>query len=60
LPYFDTVKNEGELGNIQSVETFLERARNGTLPAVSWIVPSSEVSEHPPALVSRGQTFVTT
>ena len=60
LPYFDTVKNDGELGNIQSVQKFLEHARKGTLPAVSWIVPSFDVSEHPPALVSRGQTFVTT
>jgi phospholipase C len=60
LPYFDTVKNDGELGNIQSVDRFLELARKGTLPAVSWIVPSGEVSEHPPSLVSRGQTFVTT
>jgi phospholipase C len=60
LPYFDTVKSDGELGNIQSVQKFLELARNGTLPAVSWIVPSGDVSEHPPALVSRGQTFVTT
>jgi phospholipase C len=29
------------------------------LPAVSWITPAQAVSEHPPALVSRGQTFVT-
>jgi phospholipase C len=60
LPYFDTVKNDGELGNIQSVEVFMKRAKAGTLPAVSWVVPSGDVSEHPPDLVSRGQTFVTT
>jgi len=59
LPYFDTVKNDGELGNIQSVETFLKAATAGTLPAITWIAPSGDVSEHPPALVSRGQTFVT-
>jgi phospholipase C len=30
------------------------------LPAVSWIVPNRDVSEHPEtALVSRGQTYVT-
>ena len=28
-------------------------------PAVSWISPSGAVSEHPPALVSRGQAYVT-
>jgi phospholipase C len=60
LPYFDTVRNDGELGNIQSVEKFLEQAKKGSLPAVSWIVPSGDVSEHPPGLVSKGQTFVTT
>lgn len=59
LPYFDTVKNDGQLKNIQPIETFLAEAKSGTLPAVSWIVPSGEVSEHPPALVSTGQTFVT-
>lgn len=60
LPYFDTVKDDGELGNIQSVEVFLKRAKAGNLPAVSWVVPSGDVSEHPPDLVSRGQTFVST
>jgi len=60
LPYFDTVRADGELGNIQSVEKFLQKAKTGALPAVSWVVPSGGVSEHPPALVSKGQTFVTT
>src|SRR5207248_11755934 len=34
-------------------------ARRGRLPAVSWVEPSGRVSEHPPNLVSRGQTHVT-
>jgi phospholipase C len=59
LPYFDTVKNDGQLANIQPIGAFLQQAKSGTLPAVSWIVPSGEVSEHPPALISAGQTFVT-
>jgi phospholipase C len=59
LPYFDTVRNDGELRNIQSVGNFLAQARGGNLPAVSWIVPSGDVSEHPPSLVTKGQTFVT-
>ena len=33
--------------------------RQGTLPAVSWVVPSGAVSEHPPAAVSAGQSYVT-
>jgi len=59
LPFFDTVKNDGELENIQTLDNFLLEAEHGTLPQVSWIVPSAEVSEHAPALVSAGQTFVT-
>ena len=59
LPYFDTVRNDGELGNIQTLENFLLQAGHGTLPQVSWIVPSADVSEHAPALVSAGQTYVT-
>jgi phospholipase C len=59
LPYFDTVKDDGQLGNIQSVSHFYAQAKAGTLPAVSWVVPSSEVSEHPPGPVSFGQSYVT-
>jgi phospholipase C len=59
LPWFDTVKADGELGNIQDVSNFYAAAKNGTLPAVSWIVPNGTLSEHPPALVSTGQTYVT-
>ena len=59
LPYFDTVKQDGELGNIQSLDKFFTQAQSGTLPAVSWITPSGDVSEHPPAKVSAGQTYVT-
>ncbi len=59
LPFFDTVKADGQLGNVQSVDRFYAAAKSGTLPAVSWVVPSGEVSEHPPAPVSFGQTYVT-
>jgi phospholipase C len=59
LPYFDTVHDDGQLGNIQPVSHFLASARRGTLPAVSWVVPSQDVSEHPPARISAGVTYVT-
>jgi len=59
LPYFDTVKADGQLGNIQPVQTFVSSAQAGSLPAVSWVVPSGPVSEHPPGLVSAGQAYVT-
>ena len=59
LPWFDTVKADHQLGNIQSIDRFYAAAKTGTLPAVSWVVPSGEVSEHPPARVSAGQSYVT-
>jgi phospholipase C len=59
LPYFDTVKADHQLGNIQPVQRFFSAAAAGTLPAVTWVEPSGLVSEHPPARVSRGQSFVT-
>jgi phospholipase C len=59
LPYFDTVRQDGQLGNITPLQNFYRAARAGTLPAVSWITPAQAVSEHPPALVSRGQAYVT-
>jgi len=59
LPYFDTVRQDGQLGNVQTVEKFYSAAAAGTLPAVSWIVPSQPVSEHPPATPRAGQAYVT-
>jgi phospholipase C len=59
LPWFDTVRQDGQLANVAPFEDFLKAARSGTLPAVSWITPSQAVSDHPPALISAGQTYVT-
>ena len=59
LPNFTDVKQDGQTGNIQDVSNFLTAAKNGTLPEVSWVVPNGKVSEHPPALVSAGQAYVT-
>ncbi len=59
LPYFDTVREDGQESNIQSVDNFYTQAKAGTLPAVSWVVPSGPVSEHPPAATSAGQSYVT-
>jgi phospholipase C len=60
LPWFDTVRENWQLGNVTSLRNFFTSARRGTLPAVSWVVPSGKVSEHPPGLVSAGQAYVTT
>ena len=59
LPSFTDVSQDGQLANIQTLSNFFTAAKNGTLPAVSWIDPNGTVSEHPPALVSAGQTYVT-
>ena len=59
LPSFETVKNDGQSANVQSLQNFYTEAKSGGLPAVSWIDPSGEVSEHPTNRISAGQTYVT-
>ena len=59
LPYFDTVQHDHQVGNIQTVSKFYAAAKAGTLPAVSWIIPSGHNSEHPPSTTSVGQSYVT-
>ena len=59
LPYFDTVRQDGQLGNIQSTSKFYAQAQSGTLPAVSWVTPADPVSDHPPANIADGQAYVT-
>jgi phospholipase C len=59
LPWFDTVRRDRQLRNVAPFEQFLHAVRKGRLPAVSWIAPAQRVSEHPPALVSAGQAYVT-
>jgi phospholipase C len=59
LPWFTTVRKDGQLHDIRPLHDFYRAAKHGTLPAVSWIVPSQAVSDHPPALITAGQTYVT-
>jgi phospholipase C len=59
LPYFTDVQQDDQVGNIQSLTDFYKAARAGDLPAVSWITPNGTVSEHPPALISAGESYVT-
>ncbi|HEV2360416.1 MAG TPA: IPT/TIG domain-containing protein, partial [Acidimicrobiales bacterium] len=59
LPYFDDVTADNEVGNIQSTANFYSDAAAGTLPAVSWVIPSQATSEHPPSRISDGQAYVT-
>ena len=40
-------ERDGIEDNIQDVHRFIDAAKKGTLPQVSWIVPASTVSDHP-------------
>ena len=51
LPAFDTVKQDNQLANIQTIDKFFAAAKDGTLPTVAWITPENTVSEHPPASI---------
>ena len=59
LPSFTDVRQDGQLGNIQNTSRFLADAQAGTLPAVSWVVPDQPHSDHPPANIANGQSYVT-
>jgi phospholipase C len=59
LPYFDDVHQDAQLNNIQPLDNFYNAVAAGTLPQVSWIVPSGATSEHPPGRISAGQSYVT-
>ncbi len=63
LADFTDVKNDGQTSNIQSLNSFdatVQNQNSCTLPSVAWIAPNGNVSEHPSAPVSKGQTYVTT
>ena len=59
LPLFTDVQKDGQLKNIQPLASFLTQAKSGSLPAVSWVIPSGNDSEHPPNSVHMGQAYVT-
>jgi phospholipase C len=59
LPLFGDVQHDHQQGNIQVLSDYFQAAASGRLPAVSWIVPSQNDSEHPPASVHQGQAYVT-
>ncbi len=59
LPWFSTVRHDHQVRDVVSISHFFAAARRGALPAVSWVTPNNHVSEHPPALLTNGQAFVT-
>ena len=56
---FTTVHQDHQIGDIVALPRLFKDARAGRLPAVSWVIPSGDNSEHPPARVSTGQNHVT-
>src|SRR5262249_46230346 len=59
LPGFQTVAQDGQTGDVQPAHTYFRDARDGALPAVSWVVPNDRNSEHPPNSIADGQAWVT-
>ncbi len=59
IPGFVDVHQDNQLGNVQDLARFYQAAKDGSLPAVSWILPNGRDSEHPPNLVSTGESYVT-
>jgi phospholipase C len=58
LPDFVDVHQDHQLGNIVPAGQFFRDAYGGHLPAVSWVIPSGDNSEHAPARISTGQDHV--
>jgi len=61
LPGFVDVVQSNDYSHFKTHERFMEQARAGTLPSVSWIVPGNRASEHPgsDAPIRDGQAYVT-
>src|SRR5919197_510017 len=59
LPGFTDVHETSQLGNVMGHRAYYQAAADGTLPAVSWVMPYVGVGEHPPYPIDDGQAFVT-
>jgi phospholipase C len=59
LPWFETVEQDRQRENVAPFNDFMQAARAGTLPSVSWLAPADAVSDHPPSSIRRGQAYVT-
>lgn len=60
LPGFKTFRNNRRLMDHLVMNTeYFKDLRQGTLPAVAWIVPNVWESEHPPANIQLGMGYTT-
>ncbi len=58
LPDFVTVHQDHQVGNIVGGNQLYADTHAGRLPAVSWVIPSGDDSEHPPGTIAGGQDHV--
>jgi phospholipase C len=47
LPWFTTVRQNGQISNVKPHSDYFASAAAGTLPSVSWVMPYKGVGEHP-------------
>jgi phospholipase C len=59
LRWFDTVRQDHQLRDIKPLNALFTDLENHKLPSISWVVPGDKDSEHPPSLVTGGQSYVT-
>jgi phospholipase C len=59
LPWFDTVRQDFSAAQYQAARRLFRDLKDNTLPSISWIVPGDKDSDHPPALITNGQAYVT-
>jgi len=60
LPAFPLVANDpSQKSRLTNATQFFSDAKNGTLPQVSWVIPNLSESEHPPAAINTGMSYVT-
>ncbi len=60
LPAFPAIMGDPDrLKRLTNANQFYIDAQRGTLPQVSWVIPSEAESEHPTAGVKEGMSYVT-
>lgn len=58
LPGFPATVATGQLDHVRSNKEFMQDARSGNLPPVSWVMPVVDKGEHPPDSIEVGQAYV--
>jgi phospholipase C len=59
LPGFRTVRETtGSLNNVRFNDEYFTEANAGSLPSVSWVMPTRGLGEHPSDRIANGQAWV--